>query len=897
MADLLLKSYQSTALSALSGFLREATQVGAASAFLQQAGSPYQTAAFGEIPCVCLRIPTGGGKTLLAAHAIVRMAREWQANDAPVAVWLVPSDAIRAQTLTALQTPGHPYRTALEAAYGQRLQVCDLDRVSTLSPTDWGRHTIVVVATIQSFRVEQTDTRNVYAFSESFERHFKSLPAEKLAQLATVPDAFVRAEDVTEANAMLQAYVGQPRYSLANWLALNHPLIVVDEAHNTRTEKSFVALKRLNPSAILELTATPLPHQSNVLYHVSAQELQAEDMIKLPITLREHPEGWQAAVFGAVQTRQWLETEAQQAQAAGDTYVRPIVLFQAQNVNDAVPPDVLRQHLINELHIPEEQIAIATGSQRDLAGVDVSSPASPLRYIITVQALREGWDCPFAYVLCSLQPLSSATAVEQLLGRVLRMPYAQRRRREPLNHAYAHVCEATFAHAATALVDRLVSNMGFEALDVASMIAPQMPLFNAVSPAPALCVPSGTFLPPVTTVLEVSNAAGLQHAAGVTVAPAPNGKGSLVTITGHVDETVEKLLLATERSEKKQDLIRQKVTQHNAVVAAETAPSMRGVPFAPVPPLGYRADAQAPLFPLEREAVLESVDLNLLAQPVSLPGFQVVESDNAFEIYVDEARRVKMRAADVGQLALDAVNVHITADDLVRWLNREVRQSDIVQAHLLAYLTAVVNYLLFDQRASLNTLARMRFVLARRIEAQIADLREAAAKVQFQQRVLDGAWQVEPDWSQPFRFEPGSYPAPASSRYAGRWEFKKHYYPVIADLKDKGEEFECARLIDRHPQVKQWVRNLDQAPFGFWLPTARGRFFPDFIIELMDGRIAVIEYKGAHLRNDPYEIEKRKVGELWAANSQSRCIFQCVFLEDNGRTMEQQVDQALQPRT
>lgn len=884
MADLTLKSYQSAALSALSSFLHDATNVGAASAFLQQAGVPYQTEPFGDIPCVCLRIPTGGGKTLLASHAIVQMARAWQANDAPVAVWLVPSDAIRSQTLNALQTPGHPYRTALEEAYGQRLQVCDLERISTLAPTDWGRHTIVVVATIQSFRVEQTDTRNVYAFSEAFERHFKSLPAEKLAQLSAVPDAVVKAEDVTNSNSILKAYVGQPRYSLANWLALHNPLIIVDEAHNARTQNSFVALKRLNPSAILELTATPLPHQSNVLYHVSAQELQAENMIKLPITLHEHPEGWQAAVFGAVQTRQWLEAEAQQAQAAGDAYVRPIVLFQAQNINDDVPPEALKQHLINELHIPEEQIAIATGTQRDLDGIDVSSVTSPLRFIITVQALREGWDCPFAYVLCSLQPLSSATAVEQLLGRVLRMPYAKRRGRESLNRAYAHVCEATFAHAAGALVDRLVTGMGFEALDVASMIAPQMPLFDATQPAPAL--------PPVTTVLEVSNAAGLQHAAGVSIAPTPTGKGSLVTLTGHVDETVEKLLLAAERSERKRDLIRQKVTQHNAVVAAETAPAMRGVPFSPVPPLGYRSGTQSLLFPLEREAVLESVELNLLAQAVSLPGFQVVESDNGFEIYIDEKKHVRMRSADVGQLSLDAINVHITTDDLVRWLNREVRQPDIVQSHLLAYLTAVVNFLVNEQRVSLNTLARMRFILAQRIDAQIADIREAAAKVQFQQLVLDGGWQIEPDWKHPFNFTPGGYPAHAGSRYGGRWEFKKHYYPVIADLKDKGEEFECARLIDHHPQVKHWVRNLDQPPFGFWLPTAKGKFFPDFIAELTDGRIAIIEYKGAHLRNDPYEIEKRKVGELWAAGSGGKCVFGSVYLQDAGLNMDAQLDKA-----
>ncbi|MGV8934257.1 MAG: DEAD/DEAH box helicase [Gallionellaceae bacterium] len=888
MAELKLKRYQTAALMALSDFLRAATQKGAASAFKFLVGRDYQPEAFGDIPCVCLRIPTGGGKTLMASHAIVRMAREWQSTDAPVAVWLVPSDAIRSQTLSALQTPGHPYRVALEDAYGQRVQVCDLDRVSTRAPSDWGRQAIVVVATIQSFRVEQTDTRNVYAFSELFERHFKSLTAEKLAVLSSVKDAVVTEAEATAEKAMLKAYIGQPRYSLANWLALQNPLLIVDEAHNTKTDKSFTALLRLNPSAILELSATPLPHKSNVLYHVSAQELQGEQMIKLPITLREHPEGWQAAVFGAVQTQKWLETEAQQAQAGGDEYVRPIVLFQAQNVNDAMPPDALRQHLITELHIPEEQIAIATGSQRDLAGVEIASPTCPLRYIITVQALREGWDCPFAYILCSLQPLSSATAIEQLLGRVLRMPYASKRNRATLNRAYAHVCEATFAHAASALVDRLVSNMGFEALDVASMIAPQltlfdgMPLFDGVPQATAA-------LPPVSTLLEVSNDTGLQHLAGVTFSPAPSGKGIHVTVTGHVDETVEIVLLAAERSEKKRELIRDKITRHNAIVAAETAPAMRGVHFAPIPPLGYRSDTQTVLFPLEREAVLESVDLNLLAQPVSLPGFQVVESDNAFEIYLDDENKVKIKSADAHQLALDGVNVSITEDDLVRWLNREVRQPDIVQSHLLAYLRAMVNYLSNEQHVNLNTLARMRFVLARRIDAQIGDMREAAAKSQFRQLVLDGGWKVEPDWTHPFNFETGMYPAPAGSRYAGRWEFQKHYYPVLADLKDKGEEFDCARLIDRHPMVKHWVRNLDRDP-GFWLPVSKGRFFPDFIAELLDGRIAVIEYKGAHLITIPAEIEKRQVGELWAANSGKKCVFGFAYLESKGLNLEMQIE-------
>jgi type III restriction enzyme len=664
---------------------------------------------------------------------------------------------------------------------------------------------------------------------------------------------------------------------------------VVDEAHNTRTVRSFEALKRLNPSAILELTATPLPVNTNVLYHVSAQELQAEDMVKLPITLREHPDGWQAAVFNAKQTRDWLETEAQQSQAAGDAYVRPILLLQAQTRDGEAPPQVLKEHLMRELHVPEVQIAIATGEVRELEGENLSVPDNPIRYVITVQALREGWDCPFAYVLCSLQPLSSASAVEQLLGRVLRMPYAKRRNRESLNRAYAHVCETTFAQAANALVDRLVTGMGFEALDVASMIAPQTPLFSAPEaglverPAP----------PPITTVVEVAAAApALQNVAGVTVAAAPSGKGAMVTLTGHVDEVTERLLVDAERSEKKRDALREKITQHNAVVAAQLAPSMRGVPFAPVPTLAYRTDAQGDLLPLERDAVLEHAPLNLLAQPVVLPGFQVVEQDNAFEIYMDQ-QRVRVRAADPNQLALDAVTTGIGPDDLVRWLDREVRQHDVPQAQLRAYLVALVNHLTNEQHIGINTLARMRFVLAKRIDAQIDDLRRAAARAQFQQLVLEGGWQVEPDWDRSFTFEPGRYAAPAGTRYAGRWQFTKHYYPVIADLKPQGEEFECARLIDRHPRVKQWVRNLDSEPFGFWLPTSRYRFFPDFLVELVDGRVGVIEYKGDHLRNDPAEIEKRQVGELWASRSSGRCFFQFVYLRDGELTTQQQLHRVL----
>lgn len=872
---LTLKSYQRAALDVLTMYLRNARVRGAKAAF-EEGGYGYRTEPFGEVPCVCLRIPTGGGKTLLASHAVVRMAKEWQDSDAPAALWLTPSDTIRSQTLNALQTPGHPYREALEEAYGQRFQVCDLESVVTISPHDWGRQAAVVVATIQSFRIEETGLRNVYAFNEAFEPHFKGKSAQELAVLRELPDAVVTEQEAADPNSPLKGYVGKPKYSLANWLALQQPLVIVDEAHNTKTERSFEALKRLNPAVILELTATPIPKQTNVLYHVSAQELQAEDMIKLPIVLMEHPQGWDAAVFDAVQTQRKLEAEAQKE----SDYIRPIVLFQAQNATERVNVTALRKHLIEELHIPEEQIAVATGETRELEGIDLFDKKCPIRFIITVQALREGWDCPFAYVLCSVQPVRSATAVEQLLGRVLRMPYARRRAQQALNKAYAHVSESHFGEAASALADRLIQGMGFEALDVASMIAPQLPL-PGVDDGPLFKAPA---LPELA--VEVPGKVELPALDNVRVEA--TDKGSRVVVRGHVSESLAERLKAAQRGAAKQEEVERAIEQHNAIVAAQTAPVSRGIPFAPVPWLCYRSQGELEL--IERAAMLEDVDLDLLADKVSLPGFQIVEQAHAFEVYLEGAK-VKVGQVDAGQLALGGLETSITEDDLVRWLDREARQPDIVQSQLRAYLKAVVLHLINEQRIPLATLARARYQLAQRIDSRIEELRAVAAARQFKQLVLDGGWDVAVDSARSFSFLPGNYAVSATDRYRGKWRFDRHYYPVVARLEDGTEEFKCAVAIDSHPKVKHWVRNLERDVAGaFWLPTSHGRFFPDFVCELTDGRILVVEYKGEHLRSVPMEIEKDQVGRLWAQRGNGKYLFLMTFEKEQGRDVRGQLD-------
>jgi type III restriction enzyme len=666
----------------------------------------------------------------------------------------------------------------LAQACGEGVRVCALDELSAIAPHDFDQHAVVVVATIQSFRVEDTEQRNVYAFSEAWDRHFRALGGAAEQALHAVPDALVTAAEAGAAQAgreLLAGMVGRPRWSLANWLALRRPYVIVDEAHNTKTERSFEALKRLNPALILELTATPVPKRTNVLFHVSAQQLQAEAMVKLPIALMEHTRGWQAAVFDAVQNQRLLEAEARQDEAETGAYIRPIVLLQAQNSTEPVNVDVLRAHLVEQLHIPAEQVKVATGTQRELEGLNLASRDCPARFIITVQALREGWDCPFAYILCSVQSIRSATAIEQLLGRVLRMPYATRRSRPALNKAYAHVIEAETGMAANALADRLIDGMGFDPLDMASMIAPQLPLdlprddgplfAAAAPPLPTLSID----LPADKPLPEVVAEGVAQGAATVS----SDGERRRVHWRGEVPAVVGDALVAAQRG-KQREQVAQQIERHNAVVAGALAPSNRGDVFAPVSRLRYRVpegepgSGQGQLMLLEREAVFEHQALNLLAEPVRLPTLVLAEQGTLWEVYLD-GPRVRVGRGDASQLALDAVPSTIGEADLARWLAAELQHpsrnaaADVTPAHLRAFVAACVHHLVHEQRIPLEQLARHQYPLVQRLADRIGELRDKASKAAFTQLVLEGGWQVEASPAYESRFEPGAFPCRATS--------------------------------------------------------------------------------------------------------------------------------------
>jgi len=889
-----LKGYQQRAVDALDSFLSHCKQgetvEQAYSDTLKEQNLPelaYRDYNFEQVPYVCFRIPTGGGKTILGSYAITVAASRYLETDYPIALWLVPSNTIRLQTVEALKTPDHPYRQKLDLAFNHQVLVLDVDEVTQIRPQDIGNKTIVVVSTLANLRVKDTSGRKIYAYHENFEPHFAKVPNNHpaLAKLERV-----EASDVQE-NGLSSKEIGKIKYSFANLLALYQPIVIVDEAHNARTSLTFDTLRRIHPKLVIEFTATPNTSKingSNILFHVSASELKSEEMIKLPIMLTEH-QNWQDAIQDAVLNRNKLALDAQK-----DTdYIRPIALFQAEDKDKEVTVEVLKNHLITELKIDEDKIAIATGKQRELDGLNLFEQNCKIEYIITNQALKEGWDCSFAYVFCSVKQVSSSKDAEQLLGRVLRMPYAKRRVIEDLNRAYAHLATSKFSRAAQELTDKLIA-MGFEEMEVASFLK-QQPYDSGQ--ADIFCGNPSEIAAPdkhqasiVVELPAMPDISTLSVEERDSISMTQEGENTVVRVTGAVSEKVEQVLLSVSTKKATKDAIKRDFRIYNQSIELGKCPSEKGEVFGGLPLLCVAYQEELEL--VEPETFLEVGGWSLLNYPAQLDNFRIEETTTSFAIDMD-GKKLSYHIADKKEVVnFNDSFLDVTVNDLIRWLDRELRQIDVIQSEMIKFLSILINNLMQQPTIGLTALLRNKFPLSRAIKDLIKIYRKRSQKEGYQQTLFSNEVNVLVSEQFVYQFKPTHYPA-RPPYYSGRFEFKKHYFPshLIEDLKPQGEEFECAKAIEGISEVKFWIRNLVRRDHAsFWLPLAHTKFYPDFICELNDGRLLVVEYKGdAYVSNDD-SAEKRNVGELWAEASKGKCLFiMAVEQDEKGRDVEQQI--------
>jgi len=730
-----LKAFQRQVLTRLRRYCDRLSAGSDPAVAFAEYGETYRPPPLIDAPCVCLAIPTGGGKTLLAAAAAGIVAGHALHRVPALVVWLVPSTAIADQTLHHLRDPAHMVAQASAAGidgFGGLgpVRVVDVAQALRLPPSAYHAASVILVATIQQFRIADPQGRQVYAASDALGGSFGESGAHTLAEV----------------------------------IARRRPVVIVDEAHNARTPLSFETLARLAPGFVLELTATPArqPWPSNVLMRVDAAALKAEHLLKLPLVLATDPAP-DRCLAEAVQRRNDLAAVAATEHDA--PRLRPLLLIQAEARRHpgAMTPDVVREQLI-AAGVRENAIAIATGDERGLDGIDLDDPACPITTIITVEALREGWDCPAAAVLCTLRGSFTDTAAVQLVGRILRQPGARLRSHDALNRSYAYAVAPEFDVALAALRGCLTDGLGFSAQET----------------------------------LQLVQTAG-KTAATWQTDPSPPFLVPRLLVRDPLRPDVWESFRDTHRLANEWELTSD---------AARLSPGE------------YQPGAAGP--------GIAEVDLDddgtWSAAPLPIP--EPVPSD-------------------------------ATQASLAAWLERRLWADDIRPDDLRAWVAIALTHLLDQRGLPLTELDHDRWHLATVLREQLDLLRENAARTATD-RVLA---QVKASTSvEHFRFT--TYTADGSADHG----FRRHAYPLVAAF-DSDEERRAAAALDRHPRVVRWVRN-PVGDHGFALPRrplAGNRWFhPDLIAELTDGRLLLVEVKGAHLGNTIDTQDKIACATIWA---------------------------------
>lgn len=395
--------------------------------------SPRKDGTGRPVPSITLKIPTGGGKTLLAAHAVSRIMSKWvQANHGFV-LWIVPNESIYSQTLKALKNREHPYRQTLDRAAAGKVKI--MEKTTPLSRRDVDLNLCVMLLMLQSTNRESKESLKIFKDRGNVHGFF---PAEDDFQahsnmLMQVPNLNVNDnDDARQVGSLIKD-------SLGNALRVTRPVVVMDEGHRAFSPLARKTLYGFNPSFVLELSATPKDDErdknnliySNLLVDVRGTDLDKEEMIKLPINVTVRgEEDWRDCLRASFEYLNVLQRAADNLRAESSRYIRPICLVQVertgsdQRESGFIHAEDAREYLLT-LGVSEQQIAIKTSDKNDLKepeNLDLLSPTNQVRFIITKQALQEGWDCPFAYVLCSLAPGSNRNAMTQLIGRILRQP-------------------------------------------------------------------------------------------------------------------------------------------------------------------------------------------------------------------------------------------------------------------------------------------------------------------------------------------------------------------------------------------------------------------------------------------------------------------------------------------
>ena len=780
-------------------------------------------------PHVCFKVPTGGGKTFLACNSLKTIFGNLPSKKAKVVVWLVPSDAILTQTLKNLSNPEHSYRQKIETDFNGRVQVYSKQQVldgQQFNPTTVNEQLSIVVMSFDSFRIKNKEGRKVYQENGNL---------QQFAKFITTPETLIEGIDDT---------------SLIQVLNQLSPVVVVDESHHTTGDLSVEMLKNLNPCFILDLTATPRKN-SNIISYVDAAQLKAENMVKLPVIVYNRP-SQEEVIADAIDLRNRLDELAERN--TDECYIRPIVLFQAQprNAENKETFDKLKERLV-ENGIPAEEIAIKTAEINEIKDKDLMSPDCTIKYIITVNALKEGWDCPFAYILATLANKTSTVDVEQILGRVLRLPYTKQSTSKFLNLSYVLTSSNDF-HATISKVIQGLNDAGFSDKDY--RIAEEK---SVVEPAPKPVQQEITLKSPIADVEEF-----LEFDSSALKAIIDERKQSDKPITAIDDmlasaeaksDTYEEELKNLQ-SEPLSDLpleIRSKVTTYRMYDKFKDEALALEIPQ-------FYFQSENSLFAFLEGGYQELVSKEFLSDGFTLKDKGVdidfcAATESVAEIDVNKNETPKYRFMQEAESEyFKEMFKNQTPESRIKNCKYQIKQilekSDFVAgSELTAYIDRVVENMNGDE---LTALEKNVHGFATKIKDKINKLLDVHRRERFKHLLETGKIECLPSFKLKSEINPGeTFSLLSKSLY-------------VAEQTMNPFERRVVEKVSSMPNIKWWHRNIERHEFcinGFI------NHYPDFIVMTNSGFIVMIEAKGEHLTSNDDSREKAELGKIWQAQA------------------------------
>lgn len=820
-------------------------------------GVPRYNNAISGVPHVCTKVPTGGGKTFMACAALKRIYDAMPLDKPKVVVWLVPSDPILVQTTKNLTDVTHDYRLRLDRDFGGRVGVYTKEQLlngQQFSPDTVREMLTVCILSYGSLRIDskKKDVRKVY---------------QENGNLKAFADYF-KDDDVILADT--------PDTALIQVLRHLSPVVVVDESHNAGSDLSVEMLNNLNPSFVLDLTATPRKN-SNIISYVDARELKKENMVKLPVVVYNRNDR-HSVINDALRLRNQIEKQAIAEEQNGGEYIRPIILFQAQpkTNDDSETFDKIKEMLI-DMGIPKDEIGIKTSKVDTISKQNLMSRNCKIRYIITVNALKEGWDCPFAYILASLANKTSTVDVEQILGRILRQPYAKQHKGGLLNSSYVLACSKDF-HATLDKIVEGLNKAGFSRKDFRlgepESKQPQTPTESFTQTE----LPENSATPDTDTFDDIRT---------------QNIKVALETEKNSTDSDITAMIQqAEQQTQQYNDEVKE--SGNSGFVGGELGDMLNqnGIQAQ------FREEAQTvriPQFFLHSTPDLFGDEYELLEPENLSVGFSLSGQDAQvnFELATGEMYTVdiqeegeaipkyKRTAKDESEYIrefLAALPPEKKIDQCTKMIVANLnRNNRYAAAELEDYVRRIVGNMTEDELAAMETAIP---IYAKKIQKKIEMLEDTYRENQFYKWLDSGKVVCRESYTLPLVITPA-------------YTIDSIPLSLYEAERDDMNDFE-RQLIDvivSQKNIRWWHRIIDRRGFrinGFI------NHYSDFMVMTKSGRLILVEAKGDYLDGDDSKT-KLKLGRRWQAQAGSNYRYFMVFKDkelglDGAYTMDSFMD-------